>query len=213
MKYAYRFMPLDSYDIDGLENWLMDMASKKGLFLIGITGNFFKFQRGEPKEVRYRMEAVRDQEQEEPDEEEKELYRASGWEYVATRQKNFYIFRADDKNAPELYTDQESLAFSLKRVKKRMLKSAVVSGIIILAAVGTILAITFSGEYPFLNAVEEGLWKTIWAFLLMIFGLLSDFSMLFSYRKINRRLKGEKPSESRKGRSLRTAWSYLFYLW
>ena len=59
MKTVYRLPPCPSFDIEATESWLYDM-SRKGLHLSGE--GFFAgvaiFDRGEPADIRYRLEAA-----------------------------------------------------------------------------------------------------------------------------------------------------------
>ena len=52
----YRLSPCPFYDVERTESWLQDMA-QNGLFLEkdGIGCGLACFQRGEPKEVHYRL--------------------------------------------------------------------------------------------------------------------------------------------------------------
>lgn len=58
-KRVYRLVPCPWYDVEGIESWLESMA-KEGLFLRkeAFFGGFTSFEQGEPKPVRYRLEAA-----------------------------------------------------------------------------------------------------------------------------------------------------------
>lgn len=108
-----RLPPCDILDIERTESWLGDMAGM-GLHL-KETGNWsFEFKRGEPKEVRYRLEPIS---KDEFDQKMAllELCDASGWEYV-TEQSGFWIFRAEEPNAPEMNTEPALYAVAVKRL-------------------------------------------------------------------------------------------------
>ena len=124
MKHHYAFPPCASYDLEGTECWLEEMA-QKGLrlraedpFFCGIA----VFERSEPKETRYRLQAQTAQKglfddgfQEE--EEEHTLCERYGWEYVGNRWQ-FSVYRTDDAQARELNTDPAIQSLTLRQVEK-----------------------------------------------------------------------------------------------
>lgn len=59
IKYTHRIAPCPAYDVAGTEQWLTDMA-RRGLHLApdGFALGIVSFERGEPREVRYRLEAI-----------------------------------------------------------------------------------------------------------------------------------------------------------
>lgn len=98
MKHAYRLPPCPDYDVEGTESWLTDMAGQ-GLHLTK-DGFFFgvaTFEKGDPQEVRYRLEAAPKttsmwaEDGGYPDQDAVELSRDLGWEYVANRGGVLYL--------------------------------------------------------------------------------------------------------------------------
>lgn len=127
-KTIYRLVPCPSYDVEGLESWLEDMA-EEGLFLTedGFFCGFGFFHREEPRKAKYRLQASESQggffsDDYEPLTEEQELSEALGWEYV-TRNGEFYIYRSMSENVRELNTDPEVQAITMKMVQKRQYNS------------------------------------------------------------------------------------------
>ena len=57
-KRVYRLVPCPWYDVEGIESWLESMA-REGYFLRkeAFFSGFTSFEQGEPKTVRYRLEA------------------------------------------------------------------------------------------------------------------------------------------------------------
>lgn len=97
-----RIPPCSGCDPEGLASWLTDMA-KEGLHLQddGIGSYTWRFSKGEPKDIPYRLLPGRGKPTlgalfgrglEEPDQATKDRYTALGWEYVA-HQQHFYIYR------------------------------------------------------------------------------------------------------------------------
>ena len=58
-KTYYRLVPCPSYDVEGIESWLEDLA-EEGLFLTndGFFCGFGFFHKEEPKKVKYRFTPV-----------------------------------------------------------------------------------------------------------------------------------------------------------
>jgi len=111
-------IPCSFYDIPSLESWLDEMALQ-GLFLKNFSRQFdwAVFEVGDPRPVRYRLDPVgksagRGREREEP-------YAEMGWTFVCQMGKSFYIFSCGDPDAPELYTDPQSLALAMEGLLRR----------------------------------------------------------------------------------------------
>lgn len=122
-KYTFRLPPCPSYDIEGMEAWLEDMAAE-GLHLArdGFVLGFARFERAEPRKARYRLEAAKPAnfltDAEEPDGEARKLSRAYGWEFVARRDR-FYVYRSHHPDAREMNTDPAVHALALNVLRKR----------------------------------------------------------------------------------------------
>ncbi len=129
-KHIHRPVPCPYYDVSTTESWLESMA-REGLLLArnGFFLGFADFEVSKPCAMKYRLQAAKTPkpafDEGEPDEEESELSEAMGWEFVA-RRGEFHVYRSSDPNAPELNTDPEVQALSLKAVSKRQ-RSLIVS--------------------------------------------------------------------------------------
>ena len=110
---VYRLPPCPSYDAEGMESWLADLAGQ-GLFLCrdGFFAGVAAFERGEPRPVKYRLDAAPQgtslwsKNDGEPEDEALLLSKQYGWEYVASRGE-FFIYRSEEENARELNTDPQ----------------------------------------------------------------------------------------------------------
>lgn len=111
-------IPCAPYDIPGMQEWLDEMALQ-GLFLQEFTQQQDRavFELGDPKPVRYRLDPVNKGVQEDKDREEP--YAQMGWKFVTRFRKSFYIFSCDDPEAPELYSDPQSLAMAMGDLIRR----------------------------------------------------------------------------------------------
>lgn len=113
-KFVKRVIPFESCDIPAIQNWLEDMA-EKGLFFKECGVFFAKFEKGEPKDMRYRLDFCDVVACDIP-EEKKELYERSGWNVVGDFKNDCVVICTDDPDAPEIYTDPELLAKPLKSI-------------------------------------------------------------------------------------------------
>lgn len=113
-KFVKRVIPFESCDIPAIQNWLEDMA-EKGLFFKECGVFFAKFEKGEPKDMRYRLDFCDVVACDIP-EEKKELYERSGWNVVGDFKNDCVVICTDDPAAPEIYTDCELLAKPLKSI-------------------------------------------------------------------------------------------------
>ena len=127
-KTLWRLIPCPLSDIEGLESWLGDMAAQ-GLVPVTIGQNFARFRRSQPKAVRYRLnakpapETLLESAPGTPDGEERALAQECGWYYV-TAVGDFFLYACEDSDAPELNTDPQVQALSLRYAKRQVLAPA-----------------------------------------------------------------------------------------
>lgn len=125
VRYAYRIGPCFSYDIEGVQSWLEDMAAA-GLVLEddGIFAGVFTFRKAAPQKHRYRLVPVKEKKgffsdsPDAPEAEEQEFSAQCGWEYLL-RYGSFYIYRATDPEARALHTDPVVQALAIEHVKRQ----------------------------------------------------------------------------------------------
>ena len=115
------WLPYSLWDIQGIELWLNELAAKG--YELKRFSHFWsigrvKFQPSEEaKHCRYRLDPI--------GKDEKELreraanYRELGWRFVEQIGKLYAVYRCDDPEAPELYTDPESLGWAMKKLIRR----------------------------------------------------------------------------------------------
>ena len=107
MEKVRKIVPISLYDIPGMERWLEEQA-KEGLFPIFLDAWATFTPTGVPG-TRFRLEPW-GKEGKGPSEEQLELYRQAGWEYILTVGRAYYLFFNPDPNAPDLYSDHQSRA-------------------------------------------------------------------------------------------------------
>ena len=112
-----RIVPYSSYDVPAIEFWLEEMA-RRGLHLDTFVGQYALFNKGEPTEVRYRLEPWA--ESAVLDEEMKSIYETAGWEYVQKiMNEHFHLWRSVRPDARELHDDPIVQSYGFEWAEKR----------------------------------------------------------------------------------------------
>ena len=112
-----KLIPFESSDIPAIQSWLEDMAAQ-GLFYVDCGFFFARFERGEPKKLRYRLDFC-DVSAGRIPEDKAELYERSTWSVVGELKNDLVVLRADDPDAPEIFSEPEHLITPLKRLAKK----------------------------------------------------------------------------------------------
>lgn len=187
-KWVRRHLPCHSYDVEGIESWLTDMA-QKGYILKSHPMRFgcLYFEKTEPRNISYRLEASPEGEGEwsdagEPEESARELNEKYGWEFVV-KCGAFYIYRSLKPHTRELNTDPEVQAYSLNILIKKKLKELIPIAIWILIFLpefiqkGTVAVI----ESLFISSI-------IYAFIILS-SVFNIFSEIIRIKKLQKTLK------------------------
>ncbi len=218
-----RLPPCPPYDVEGMESWLGDMASRgwmleKESFLLGCAA----FERAEPAPVRYRLEASPrhagywDDNGGAPDPEAEELNADFGWEYVA-RRGQFYVYRSA-LPGPELHTDPRVQALAIKSLEKR--RTVQYLNIVLVLGVN-LFSVLLRGNSLLLAAVKAGLPLTLLTILLTLLLLANGVLEVAHLGRLKKRLAAGQPlrhdDDWRKGQApyfaKRLAELLLFLLW
>ena len=150
MKTVYKLSPSDYWRIGELESWLSDMAAE-GLFLKKLGRQFVKFEKADPKNMRYRVVVSINKE---IPTEQVDMYGDKGWDFV-TSYGSFHVFSsAAELNAPELYTDPLEQSYSLKELDKQLVFNAAVIVFGLLLMIGMLASSWFLDGTPTLIMVE-----------------------------------------------------------
>lgn len=105
------FWLFEEWQLEQQEAWLADMASQ-GWHLQRI-GMMVTFQKGTPREMRYRCEVANPEYQ---DDERKEIYRAAGWEHMG-HHGSIQVYRAPlDAAIPEIHTEPITQALTFRHL-------------------------------------------------------------------------------------------------
>lgn len=149
-KTVYKLRPSDYWRIGEHESWFADMAAR-GLYLKKLGLQFVQFVKGEPKEMRYRID-VSIEKKITP--EQIQMYAESGWDYV-TSNKFFHVFSSPvERNAPELHTDPAEQSYTLMELDKKLAMNAGIFAIGMILMIGMLTAIWFLDGTPTYVLVE-----------------------------------------------------------
>lgn len=190
-KHVHRLCPCDSCDVEGIQSWLEDMAAE-GLFLIedGEFCGVFSFERKSPRKVTYRLDVAQKRKPRffdsgnELTDEELDLYRSMGWEYLL-QYGDFRVYRSEDREAPELNTESETHAITIGLLKQKhrssLISSAMYALTILLLSNGVL-------RYPFRESATIGLMFTSCIYGVLLFVWIRCLLRLFRFRRYEKRL-------------------------
>jgi hypothetical protein len=139
----------DIWAIGRNESWFSDMA-KLGLHLQKIRGGFAHFEKGEPKDIKYRIDVLKHA----PTIDQLDFYQDCGWTLAAVY-KNFYIFSSpEDSGSPELHTDPAEQSYTLGDLDRLLKRNVVIVIFAVLLMAAMILGMYLISEWPVLLMVE-----------------------------------------------------------
>lgn len=160
----------DYWRIGEHESWFTDMAAR-GLHLKKTGLIFAKFEKGEPEEIRYRIEVTKDK----LTEEQKSLYKEYGWEFVAKYGK-FNVFSSPEAlGAPELHTDSAEQSYTLKALDEGYRQSVVMMSIVMALFIVLMLTMFIPINTPFLAMIEGQILNEC---LFVVINLYSFYSII-----------------------------------
>ena len=147
-------IPCSIYDIRGIQEWLDEMA-RNGLFLKEVNRRFDRaeFEVGDPAPVRYRLDPAARKGKE--DDEHAALYAQMGWHYVDHVNRWYCIYSCADPEAPELYSDPQSLSLAMDSLVRRDFRNHILLALALLAVLPLVLFVP-TAAYNFQNLL---LWE------------------------------------------------------
>ena len=189
----WRVPPCPWYDVEGMESWLSDMASRgwkleKETFFLDIA----TFERAEPASVRYALEAAtkdaswKDDRTDNPDAEAIKAHAEDGWEYVA-RRGQFYIYRNEDAAKREVYRNRQAQAEALEKLAKRRRASLIT----LTALYGVLypLARVWKGKSFVVDAANWGLGVVLLPFLIALLWVMDSVWGIVHLQKLAQALQ------------------------
>ena len=164
-----RIISNEIYDPCGAETYFEEME-RKGLHLQYAGWRLLTFEKGEPREMRYRIAYWKD----ELPEDLVTLYADCGWEYVTMVKCSAHVFRAPaSTDIPELHTDGEIEAQHYRCIRRTMIGTALMNILLLAFAFGALwqmIGILFMPRYRWM-LVE-----------MMMLVLLTGYSVFQSFR-------------------------------
>ncbi len=116
-KFVRKLIPFESSDIPAIQSWLEDMALK-GLFYKECGFFCARFEKAEPKKMRYRLDFCNVVAGQIPEEKE-EMYELNSWQVVGEFKNDLVVLSCDNSEAPEIYSDHSHLVKPLKSLAKK----------------------------------------------------------------------------------------------
>lgn len=148
-KTVKRFILDDSWNIGRNECWFSEMA-EKGLHLKSMRRIFASFEKGEPRKTKYRIDVLSSA----PTEEQIEIYREYGWEFV-TNNGELYIFSSpEEANYSELHTDPMEQSYTLTALDKRLRNNLIVISVAMVLFLGMMFSMSFLERTPTLSMIS-----------------------------------------------------------
>lgn len=191
IKHVHRLCPCAPCDVEGIQSWLEDLAAD-GLFLVedGVFCGIFSFERKSPRQVKYRLDVAQKRKPrffdsgDELTDEELELYRSMGWEYLL-QYGDFRVYRSMEPNAPELNTESETHAITIGLLKQKYRSSFMSS---VLYAVTVLLLSNGVLRYPCRETATIGLLFTACTYGVILLVWIQCLLQLFRFRRYEKRL-------------------------
>ncbi len=200
-----KILPVEVYDMAGLEHWLSHMAAK-GLHLVNLNQETARFRRGKPAPyIRFGLEIAGSCTL---DQERNQAYEEAGWTYVTTLQSLYYVYRTEEASAPPLHTDPVTQSETLRPLIRRIRRNRIFAVLWLLFCFRETLvkAVTqpwVLGQYMVL---KTGLFLTLMVMLAgwALLSLLPQTNSLKRLKKMKRRLADGVPlKEGRRDRAPR----------
>jgi hypothetical protein len=175
-KTILKLRPNDYWRIGEHESWFADMAAN-GLHLKKTGLQFAKFEKGEPKKTKYRIDVTKDK----LTEEQKNLYRDYGWEFVTSYGKFNVYSSPEELEAPELHTDAAEQSYTLEALADSLRQNVIIMSIVMVVFIGMMLSIFFLIKTPFLFIIDGQLLQQC---LIVIINLYSFYNIIQASRSI-----------------------------
>ena len=178
----------DYWKIGEHESWFSDMA-KQGLHLKETGVIFTRFEKGEPKNTKYRIEVTRGG----ISYERNALYSEFGWDFVTFYGKFCVYSSPEELNAPELHTEPEEQSYTLSTLNKDMRWTALIVSIFVVIFFAMMFSMFFLSKTPFENFVTGDSSQQLILTLVESYVLVSTLQGWFSIRALRKSLLEGKP--------------------
>ncbi|OEH91761.1 DUF2812 domain-containing protein [Bacillus solimangrovi] len=141
---------LEYWRIGEQESWFTDMAAE-GLHLKKVGPFFAHFDKGEPKQMKYRLEVGVNKK---ITPEQVQMYKENGWDYVTTVHV-FHVFSSPiERNAPELPIDTDTQSLGLGKLGKKLAIDCSIVAVALIITISLLYYIGFDDGTPTLYLVK-----------------------------------------------------------
>ncbi|MEL7655410.1 MAG: DUF2812 domain-containing protein, partial [Bacillota bacterium] len=177
----------DYWRIGEHESWFSDMA-KQGLHL-KKAGLLFAFEKGKPKNTKYRIDVTKGG----VSEERKNLYSEFGWDYVTSYGKFCVFSSPEERNAPELHTEPVEQSYTLSTLDKELKWTALIVSFFLVIFFAMMFSMFFLNKTPFENLVTGQTSQQLILTLVEVYVLVTTLQAWFSIRSLRKSLSEGKP--------------------
>lgn len=189
MKTVKKLIPVNPYDIPGMESWLAELAGQ-GLFLEKFGASRARFTPGAPSPgTRYRLEPMGGV----VDGEYTAYAAAQGWRWVCPLAGTFHVYRTDRPDAPELHTDPVAQSYTLDALTKRLWRYSIILVVFVLLIVGMLGSIYFFSPWPWLSAVEGSFVNQLLLVVVEVIAAACFLAQANGIRRLRRQLREGVP--------------------
>lgn len=183
-----KLRPNDYWRIGEHESWFSDM-SLKGLHLHKMGTNFVHFEKGEPKQMEYRIEVTKNKS---ISDEQIEMYEENGWDYVTSYQY-FHVFASPvERKATELHTDPAEQAYTLQHLNKKMILNVIFVAVGFAFIIGMLGATLFLDGTPILRLVEGFILQQMIIIFILLYYVYFSIRAMLAIQALRRNLKEGK---------------------
>ncbi|MBT2679328.1 DUF2812 domain-containing protein [Bacillus sp. ISL-35] len=190
---VYKIRPSVYWRIGEHECWFADMAAQ-GLFLKKMGIHFARFEKGEPRRMKYRIYVT---EKKKIPAEQIEIYAESGWNFL-TSYGNFHVFSSPEElNAPELHPDPAEQAYLLRGLDKKLAWNAIGVIVCLVLIIGMMASIWFLDGTPAFAMVEGAAIQQMILMLFIAYTAYHSLRAAFSIRTLRKKLAEGKPIDHR----------------
>ncbi|OEH91764.1 DUF2812 domain-containing protein [Bacillus solimangrovi] len=185
------------------ESWLTDMAAN-GLHLIKIGSIFAHFEKGEPKQMKYRLEVAINKE---ITSEEVRMYNERGWDYVTTYNYLHLFSSPVERNAPELHPDPVEQSYTFEKLNKKLVRDIGLGVLGLIIIIGILYVKWFVRETPILSLINgEILFFEEISLIYIVYLFYLSLKAFRGVRTLREDLIGGRPIDHR------APWKGYFYL-
>lgn len=207
---VYKLRPSDFWRIGEHESWFTDMAAR-GLYLKKMGIHFARFEEGEPRDMKYRIDVSTTKR---IPGEQIEMYGESGWDYV-TSYGQFHVFSSPvEEDAPELHTDPAEQSYTLKELDKKLAWNAGSAIIGMVLMFGMMASIWFLDGTPTYVMVDGSMITQTILTIFIAYTAYHSLRAALSIRDVRKRLVEGKPIDHhaswKKHHRIHTATAFLF---